>query len=110
MNKAIPILAHLSRSFQKGSLSFATIEPAIKFTLGELSGIVEQMTALTQLKKDLADGRRLSVAGCYIHLSPEDEKTLTNLTQNYISVLKDNIKNRFAGNMPVLSAFAIFDP
>ena len=109
LNEAIPILAHLSRAFQKGAVSFAAIDPAIKFTLDELEAIVDEEKPLTNLKKDHSEGGRLSQ--CDMRpLGASDEKQLTTLTKAYVAALKDNINNRFDGSIPVLTAFRIFDP
>ena len=38
------------------------------------------------------------------------EEQLKNLTIKYVDALKENIENRFEGNLKVLTAFRVFDP
>ena len=109
LNETLPILSHLSKAFQKGAVSFAAIDPAIKFTLDELQAIADEDRPLKNLKKDLSEYGRLSQ--CDIQpLSVLDEQRLTTLTKAYVAALRDNINNRFDGSIEVLTAFKIFNP
>ena len=38
------------------------------------------------------------------------EEQLNSLTTKYVDALKENIQNRFDGNLKVLTAFKVFDP
>ena len=38
------------------------------------------------------------------------EEQLKKLTIKYVNALKENIENRFEGNLKVLTAFRVFDP
>ena len=44
------------------------------------------------------------------NMSPNMEEQLKNLTIKYVDALKENIENRFEGNLKVLTAFRVFDP
>lgn len=57
LQQVLPALSHLRRSFQGGNVSFAAIEPAIKFTIDEIKDVANQQKPLKQLKKDLVDAR-----------------------------------------------------
>ncbi len=48
LNEVLPILAHLGKDFQKGVVSFAAIDLAIKFTL---EAIADEQKPLISLKK-----------------------------------------------------------
>uniref|UniRef100_A0A8C4X0B0 Uncharacterized protein n=1 Tax=Eptatretus burgeri TaxID=7764 RepID=A0A8C4X0B0_EPTBU len=109
LSTVLPILDHLSRSFQKGAISFASISPAIEFTLDLLKDVANEQKPLKQLKQDLSEGGRL--AACDIPpLTESSGQQLAHLTEKYVSALIENINNRFQNSLEVLTAFRIFDP
>uniref|UniRef100_UPI00358E7E09 zinc finger protein 862-like isoform X1 n=1 Tax=Myxine glutinosa TaxID=7769 RepID=UPI00358E7E09 len=109
LSSILPILDHLSRSFQKGAISFASISPAIEFTLDSLKDVANEQKPLKQLKEDLLEGGRL--AACDIPtLTESGGQQLANLTEKYVLALTENINNRFQNSLEVLTAFRIFDP
>ena len=109
LHAVLPALAHLSRAFQEGNVSFAAITPAIKYTVNTLRTIASTNKPLQDLKKDLSEGGRLSKCDLPI-LAEFHEQSLTSLTQKYVTALKENIDSRFENSLPVLTAFEIFDP
>ena len=88
-------------------MSFAAIEPAIKFTIDGIKDIAHKQKPLKQLKEDLVDKRLFE---CEMALGENDERILVNLTERYAHLLVENITNRFSNSLPVLTAFTIFDP
>ncbi|KAK3726559.1 hypothetical protein QZH41_001963 [Actinostola sp. cb2023] len=84
------------------------IDPAIKYTIDQLREIATSQKPLERLKKDLGEGGRLSISE--VKLTSFNEQYLRNLTVKYVGSLTENIENRFAESVPVLSAFKIFDP
>ncbi|CAH3162339.1 unnamed protein product [Porites lobata] len=106
LHHVLPALSHLSRAFQGGNVSFAAIEPAVKFTIDEIQDVADQQKPLKQLQKDLGD----RLAECEMTLSDDAERKLVNLTNWYVSSLVENINSRFSNSLPVLTAFRIFDP
>jgi hypothetical protein len=108
LHEALPALSHLSKAFQRGTVSFSAIQPAIDYTLDQLTEIAAEKKPLRKLQKDLGEGGRLATTK--ISLTPTAESYLQNLTVKYTDSLKDNINNRFSESLPVLSAFKIFDP
>ncbi len=46
----------------------------------------------------------------WVVFSQFHENQLKNLTTKYINTLKENIEDRFDGNLPVITAFEIFNP
>ena len=109
LHAVLPALAHLSKAFQEGNVSFAAITPAIKYTVDTLQDVTATDKPLRELQKDLRDGGRLST--CELPaLTGFHEQSLTSLTQKYITALKENINSRFEDSLPVLTAFRIFDP
>lgn len=108
LHEALPALSHPSKAFQRGIVSFSAIQPAIDYTLDQLTEIAAEKKPLRKLQKDLGEGGRLVTTE--ISLTPTAESYLQNLTVKYTDSLKDNINNRFSESLPVLSAFKIFDP
>lgn len=108
LHAVLPALAHLSRAFQKGNVSFAAITPAIQYTVDTLQDVALTNKPLESLKQDLGQGGRLS--NCDLHLTVFQEQSLATLTQNYVTALKENIESRFENSLPVLTSFKIFDP
>lgn len=53
LNALLPILGDLSRRFQKGSVSFAAILPAINMTKGSLQSLLENDTPMENLRQDI---------------------------------------------------------
>ncbi|KAK3745838.1 hypothetical protein QZH41_004302 [Actinostola sp. cb2023] len=108
LHEVLPALSHLSKAFQRGTISFSAIDPAIKYTIDQLREIATSQKPLEKLKKDLGEGGRLSISE--VKLTSFNEQYLRNLTVKYVGSLTENIENRFAESLPVLSAFKIFDP
>ena len=104
LHQVLPPLAHLSKVFQAGSVSFAAIGPAINYTLEALKTVrTEEATKC----KDLCTDGRLSVCDLSSP-SAHQEQNLTNLTDRYVKALQENINNLFDESLPVLTAFRIF--
>lgn len=108
LNQVLPVLTTLSKTFQKGTINFARITPAIKATQSALDRIVEADTVITQMQADLAEGGRLSLCG--VNPTPYQYREVTNLLIKYVQSLKQNIDNRFQAALPVVSSFSVFDP
>ena len=110
LHEVLPILATLSKVFQKGSVNFSSIDPAIKYSLAKLTKIQVTNSPISRLKVDLSSAGRLRFVAEEISFTQSKEQELKNLTAKYIMALTENIKIRFNNSLPVVSAFAIFDP
>ena len=109
LKEVLPILSHLSKTFQEGEICLASIAPAIEYTVDRLDEVGRQRKHLARMKEDLSENGRLQ--RCDLpSVSPHMEEQLKNLTTRYVDALKENIENRFNGNLKVLTAFKIFDP
>ena len=109
LQEVLPILGHLSKTFQEGEACLASIAPAIEYTTDRLDEIGGQSKHLARLKEDLSENGRLQ--RCDLpRMTPHMEEQLKNLTRRYVDALKENIENTFDGNLKVLIAFRIFDP
>lgn len=104
----LPILANLSKSFQKGAINYASIKPSIDYSKDRLNDIKISEEPIKQLKQDLSDGGRLETLE--LVCTEGNAKDLQGLLQKYIKALVKNIDKRFKSSLPVLSAFSAFDP
>lgn len=109
LHAVLPTLAHLSKAFQGGNVSFASIAPSINYTLDKLDDVASKNKPLEDLKKDLGEEGRLSQCDLP-KLTDFHKQRLANLTKKYVTALKENINSRFEDSLPVLTAFKIFDP
>jgi len=109
LREVLPILGHLSKTFQQGEVCLASIAPAIEYIADRLDEVGQQREHLRKLKEDLSESGRLQRCKIPV-MSPHMEEQLKNLTIKYVDALKENIENRFAGNLTVLTAFRVFDP
>ena len=108
LNAVLPILSSLSKTFQKGTISFSHIKPSIDYTLGKLDEVMQSKSPILDFKKDLLPEGRLNLTE--VSLTPAMEEQLSNLLVKYVRSLKENIHRRFDDALPVVSAFSIFDP
>ena len=109
LREVLPILGHLSKTFQQGEICLASIAPAIEYIADRLDEVGQQREHLGKLKEDLSESGRLQRCEIPV-MSPHMKEQLKNLTIKYVDALKENIENRFAGNLTVLTAFRVFDP
>ena len=98
LHKTLPKLSNLSKAFQKGAVSFAAVSLAVDYTLDELDNVASNFSFISDLKNDLKDDGRLSRCDLGI-FSEFHENQLKSLTTTYIKALKENIQDRFDGNL-----------
>ena len=109
LQEVLPILSHLSKTFQEGEICLASIAPVIEYTVDRLNDVGHQRKHLARLKDDLSENGRLQ--RCDLpSMTPHMEEQLNSLTTKYVDALKENIQNRFDGNLKVLTTFKVFDP
>ena len=103
----LPVLATLSKSFQKGAFNYASIKPSIDYSKDKLNDVKITEAPIKQLKQDLSGGGCLeTLTG--VHWSKAKDQQ--GLLQKYIKALVKNIDKRFKSPLPVLRAFSAFDP
>lgn len=93
LNSVLPILAELSRKFQKGEFCFSEIKPAVKTTLSKLDNVLETKQPLKSLFEKIESDetfRELIVGDC-----EQTRKNAENFLKLYIKSLRKNIKRRF---------------
>ena len=106
LHDVLPVLSHISKVFQEGEISFGCIAPAIEYTFEKLDDIASEMKHLSRLKEDIGENGRLHRCNS-LELTTHSEGLITSLSKQYVQALKDNLSNRFHGNLPVLSAFKV---
>ena len=89
-------------------MSFAHVEPVIQKATDDLDQIVQKGCAVFDFAASLREEGRLYFTD--LTLSEASELYLRNFLRKYVQSEKDNIKERFLDAVPLLSAFAIFDP
>ena len=101
----LPSLSALSKAFQKGSLNFSRITPAINRCKAKIREIESKEVIWKELEKDLAG--RLKPLNISMTESQERVKSLAG---KYVKSMCENIDARFPANScEVLNAFSIFD-
>ena len=104
----LPVLATLSKSFQRGAINYASIKPSIDYSKDKLNDVKNTEEPIKQLKQDLTSGGHLETLE--LVCTESNFKDLQGLLQKYIKALVKNIDKSFKSSLPVLSAFSAFDP
>lgn len=107
LNEILPVLSHLSRIFQRGSLSFSSIIPEVNATKEKLDKILEEESPLTRLQTDIDSFTNMSAE---LSLSRNQLEEIQTIFKKYITALKSNIDKRFTDSSEVIASFSIFDP
>ena len=106
LHSILPILADLSRHFQRGSINFSAISPAVTSTKEKLNKLLEENIPIESLKSDIDSFTdRID-----IKMSTNESNEIESLFKKYVVALSSNIDNRFSEATEVLTAFALFDP
>lgn len=100
-------LAALSRVFQRGTVNFGHILPAVTYTIDKLMEIIQDKTPITQLQVDAQQGGRLGT--CEFQSNDHEIQVLRNLLMKYTQALKENNDSRFKEAMRIVYSFAIFN-
>jgi len=110
LSEVLPILSTLSKTFQKGELSYAHIKGSIGYAKDQLNQLIEdpkKAEFIKNLTDDLKDG---PLSATTIKLTQSDERRLANLKVKYVSSLIQNIDKRFSKCQDIFSAFKVFHP
>ena len=103
------VLSTLSKVFQKGSISFSRISPAIKASKDSLNRLVQYNITAKEFRKETTTGK-LACLGFSEDKNKATEAKMHDLCSQYVTALTDNIDQRFQHSLPVVSSFRIFDP
>ena len=107
LGEVLPILSTLSKTFQKGELSYAHIKGSINYTKDHLNQLIEEPKKMEFTKNLIAD-----LTDCLlfatIKLMQSDEQRLVNLKVKYVTSLIENMDKRLSKCEDIFSAFKVF--
>lgn len=108
LHSILPKLSALSKTFQQGSVNLSGVAPALSYTKDSLDEIVRTENPIKELEKEVSDLGRYET----LEWTPSSWQIneLKSLLGKYVTALKENIDNRFAVTLPVLSDFDVFNP
>ena len=110
LHEVLLILSILSKTFQKGSLSYAHIKGSINYAKDQLNQLLEEAKKVAFLKDLVSDLEEGPLSLTTINLTQEDEKRLIALKVRYVRSLVQNIDKRFSKCKDIFSAFKVFHP
>ena len=106
LSDILPVLSKLSH-FQRDSLNFSAILPAISQCRDKLTELKEEDVPLQKLSSDIDSFTDMCQE---IKMNPRESNELQNLLHTYIDSLLANLDRRFSDRSNVLTTFSIFDP
>ena len=112
MMAVLPIVTALSMIFQKKDLDVTVVDVGVKNCLSDLDKLKAgdtENTYLKQLETDFVKkGKGYDLKGTYIPGHPNCEKHFTNIVNNFVGKLQENIQTRFPQDQrSVMSAFSV---
>ena len=110
LGEVLPILSTLSKTFQKGELSYAHIKGSIGYAKAQLNELIEDAKKTEFIKNLTADLRNGPLSATNVELTQSDERRLANLKVKYVTSLIQNIDKRFSKCQHIFSAFKVFHP
>jgi hypothetical protein len=110
LNRLIPILDLVSKSFQKGSVTFSHIAPNLAYAKAKLKEEALSHKAIRDAVQDLKPNGRLSVQGVEVQVTECGLVEVDNLLHRYVAALTQHLDERFQESLPLFSLFSIFDP
>lgn len=103
----LPILADLSRHFQRDSLNFSAISPLVQLAKDKLRSLLDGNKPIESLRSDIDSLTNMCTE---ITMSKKDSDELSSLFKNYVNALIVNIERRFEDSSAVVSSLSVFDP
>lgn len=107
LKDVLPVLSHLSKAFQGGSVAFSQVVPMINATKASLEELLETNWPMQKFLAVLESYTNICED---IKVSAAQQQQLYCLQEKYITSLVANVEARFASSSPVLAALKIFDP
>ena len=107
LKDVLPVLSHLSKAFQAGSVAFSQIGPLINTTKASLEELLETNSPVKKFEASLDS----YTDNCEdLKMSAAQLQQVYRLQEQYISSMVEHIEARFTGSSHILSALKIFDP
>lgn len=104
LSDILPVLSELSWHFQKGSLNFAAILPALNLCKIKLTGLKETDSPLQKQSQGIDT---LTDMSCEIKYNQKEAKELENLLHRYTDTSISNLDKRFSEISAILAALLI---
>ena len=102
----LPSLTALSKTFQKGAITFSKIIPNVAKTKAHLQKHFENETPLKLLKGEVTS----RLQRCNLVIAERDEESVKSITERYTKAMIWNIEERFQSDvLGILDAFGIFN-
>lgn len=110
LSQVIPILDTVSKTFQKGSVTFSHIAPNLAYAKMKLQEEALSHRAITDAVRDLQPNGRLAVQGVDVRVTNQDMVQVDNLLHTYVDALVQHLDERFQNSLPLFSHLTVFDP
>ena len=107
LKDVLPVLSHLSKAFQAGSVAFSQIGPLINTTKASLEELLETNSPVKKFEASLDSYTDICED---LKMSAAQLQQVYRLQEQYISSMVEHIEARFTGSSHILSALKIFDP
>ena len=107
LKDVLPVLSHLSKAFQGGSVAFSQVVPLINATKASLEELLETNSPVQKFLAVLESYTNICED---IKVSAARQQQLYHLQEKYITSLVANVEGRFANRSLLLAALKIFDP
>ena len=109
-NQIIPILDTVSKTFQKGTITFFHIAPNLAYVKMKIQQEALSHKAITAAVKDLKPNGCLTLQGVEVQVTRQAMVEVDNLLHKYVDVLVQHLDERFRNSLPLFSEFIVFDP
>ena len=109
LKHVLPILSMLIKVFQKCTISFSRISPAIRKSKNVLEKLVQDKTPVKEFRKETTTCN-LFCPELTENDAEETETKMQDVCCEYVSALTENFDNRFQHSLPVVESLRIFDP
>lgn len=110
LNQVIPILDTVSKTFQKGSITFSHIAPNLAYAKMKLQEEALSHRAISDAVQDLKPNGRLTLQGVEVKVTQHGMVEVDNLLHKYVDALVQHLDERFKNSLPLFSLFTVFDP
>ena len=110
LNKIILILDTVSKTFQKGTITFSHITPNLAYVKMKLQEEALSLKAITDAVKDLKSNGHLTLQGVEVQVTRQGMVEVYNLLHEYVDTLVQHLNRHFRNSLPLFSQLKVFDP
>ena len=101
LNQVIPILDSVSKTFQKGSVTFSHIAPNVAYAKMKLEQEALSHKAISDAVQDLKPNGRLTVQGVEVEVTQQGLVEVDNLLHKYVEALVQHLDEHFKNSLPL---------